>query len=349
MNTTGPRKEAHGARLEAPAGQMQLPAPPADKLYTAMGLCVTFHPVSAPDLQHFVFDVLDDPSLLEARMAEVTTHADVRDVVRSMFERALDAVDLLDAGSDPEEPDGIDDEDGPADPADMIRLLAAMVAGCRGPYWLAHSGLSSLDHHPAYQQFQHLAAVGTGRIRQIPDRSEWSFMQARMATGFLPPAAVESLADDLRTDTALRDALGPWGVESLGAALRHAAEHGLGLIEATGVWSPGLLLSDRRHLRGAEGMSNGTTPGQGPTALQVAVECPDCGLFNVPGATTCDCGRDIIGAPHRARETHNLRAWAIVGVAMIVFTGKLASGGVSAADVVALLLMSGVGVYAMRR
>lgn len=64
-----------------------------------MGYDVTFHPVSARELQYFVFDVLDDPTLLTARMAEVTDDKETRAIVHEMFEKTLEVdVAALNAG-----------------------------------------------------------------------------------------------------------------------------------------------------------------------------------------------------------------------------------------------------------
>lgn len=59
-----------------------------------MGIYDSFHPVSANDLQHFVYDVLDTPSILETRLATLTDQADAMDAVRAMFARTPEALEL---------------------------------------------------------------------------------------------------------------------------------------------------------------------------------------------------------------------------------------------------------------
>jgi hypothetical protein len=54
-----------------------------------MGWDITFHPISERELQRFVFDVLDTPSLLHARIAELCPRPEDQDDIRPRFKATL--------------------------------------------------------------------------------------------------------------------------------------------------------------------------------------------------------------------------------------------------------------------
>lgn len=317
-----------------------------------MGYDVTHHPVSAKELQHFVFDVLDNPSLLGARMAELTDDEEIRDAVRGNFEDTLVAIDREAAGVDAGEPEDDDDDADLAEPADRVRFLSAIVAGCRHPYWVNRGAALSFarDSVPVAQDFQPLGTIGTGRIQTIPDYNGANgFIGNWSATGFMLPADVSALLKTLPTDTALKGALGDWGTKSLTSALRYAETRGLGLIEATDVWSVAEQYSDPRNLRGVEGTSTRTPPRPTSPEPEAVIECPACGVANIPGTKMCECGRDLRSTAADVPPNRNGQALLIIGLAVAGLIARIVFGELRAADFVLGSILVGRGIFLLRR
>lgn len=317
-----------------------------------MGYDVTFHPVSAKDLQYFVFDVLDNPTLLMARMAELSDDEDVGEAVASNLVDTLAAIDREAAGVGPGEPEDDDDEFDIAEPADRLRFVSAMVAGCRHPYWVNRGAALSFvrDKVMVEQSFQPLGKVGTGRIQTIPDNGgENRFNGNYSATGFMVPADVAALAKGLPSNTVLTNALGAWGTRSLTSALRYAETRGIGLIEATDVWSIAEQYSDPRNLRGVGETSKQTPPARTPLEPEVVVQCPACGATNAPGTRMCDCGRDLRSVVSEVPPNRNGQAMLLIGLAVAGAVAKGVFGELHAADFISAALLVGGGVFMLRR
>lgn len=212
------------------------------------------------------------------------------------------------------------------------------------------SGLSLIRDVHVAQRFQPLGNVGTGRIRTVPDPSDGNgFIGNWSATGFMLPADVAALGKTLSTDAALTKALGQWGTKSLGSALRYAETRGIGLIEATDVWSVAEQYSDPRNLRGVGAPSPRPSAPPPPPEPEASVQCPGCGVFNIPGTTMCECGRDLRDTTPTAPPNRNVQGLLIIGLAVVSLVGKATLGTPRAMDFVMALIIAGSGVARLRR
>jgi hypothetical protein len=314
-----------------------------------MGYDVTFHPVAIRDLQYFVFDVLDDPRLLESRMTELTDLEEARDAVRAVFDETLKALERDSNEYDPGVEEG-DEIDVVGPPDEAVRFLAAAVAGCLHPYWINRGGaLSFVRGVKIPERFQPLAEIGRGRIQSIPDVHGTGIYENFMAAGVMSPADVVSLARRLSGDLKLVEELGSWGANSLGKALSYAAERGLGLIEASDVFSVGGTFTDARNLRGLP--EKPTTPVDAPAPPSAPIECAACGLINTPGSARCDCGHPLSDPPP---ESARAAGSQIQGIAMILLAiGSAAAkgywGSFGLFDGLFLFIFLGWGLYLLRK
>lgn len=195
---------------------------------------ITYHPVSGRELQRFVFDVIDTPSLLEARLAELPLDDDAREEMKLIYEAALwtmeqERLDLArdaagdESGDDFENIPDAYDEDLPASAGHGARWLAASVACCLHPHWTWRDASLRLTEDARIRPlFRPLAEVGTGRIREIHHWMGPDFSDVADASGFLPPAEVRGIDAGIKAKDA-----------ALTRAIDYAASRGLGLIEAT--------------------------------------------------------------------------------------------------------------------
>jgi hypothetical protein len=300
-----------------------------------MGFDMTFHPVALSELQHFVFDPIDDPALIDRRLREVTMSSSLREGLRSMFDRVMAAVN-----GDVDEDD--DDRPGPAD--EEVRFFAASIAGCLHPFWYArNAGLSLLrDVDTSDIVFQSYAQIGRGRITTIPDFPAPIITGNNSATGFMPPERVKLLLQRLVSDPLLQSELGEQATESLTKALKYASEHRLGLIEATDVYTAIGGTTDLGNLRD---FPRSTAPISTPSSEPL--KCPHCGLFNPPGSEHCDCGWNL-AAP--SAEAENTRRAATFGMLLIVAgviygVGSLYFESFRTGTAIACLALIGSGLY----
>jgi len=200
-----------------------------------MGFDVTFHPIGADQLRHFLFDVLDDGSLAAARAAELSAEPKHRKVLDQLYESFPE---WLAGRGDP--PVG-----------NSFAVVAAVIAGFLHPYWYARgTALTFLaeEHLPEIKSlFVPLGRLGPGPLAALPDESRGMIYGNESASGFIPPQKIaraqellESLGD--RPGRAglslLETAVDEEGVESLQAALLYCRERGLGMVEAADVVVP---------------------------------------------------------------------------------------------------------------
>jgi hypothetical protein len=206
-----------------------------------MESAVCFHPVSQQELQRFVFDVIEDPTLLDARLAELNPSVDTWEEMRALYERTLRFVDeelgeQRYAVARTRQEDGEDDADEQDDEEEPhgVRELAVAVASCRHPYSMpCDAALQDIRRGPISRMFRPLAKIGTGRYRQTRDARGTRFSDFWEASGFIRPRDVRRLATMIEDgDPILLEAFGAESLESLRAAVAYAMSHGLGLMEA---------------------------------------------------------------------------------------------------------------------
>jgi hypothetical protein len=219
-----------------------------------MGWDITFHPVSERELQRFLFDVLDTPSLLEARLAELCPDPVTRQKMRAMFEVTLRVVEDERLGIDrDDEEDDDEEEDRPFSAGHGTRWLGAAVAGCLHPYWYSRN--AALQRVPElFSLVRPLAEIGTGCIREIDDYMGPHITGNFGASGFITPAGVRDIAARIKAkDPALVKQFGDPGEpewESLSLAIDYAKRRNLGLIEANDLMVAGVVFaSEPRNLR----------------------------------------------------------------------------------------------------
>jgi hypothetical protein len=208
-----------------------------------MGFDVTFHPVSERDLQRYLFDIVDDPTLLAPRLTELCPDPGTRSLMQALFEDALrsfdeELADSVYAASRPDGDLGQRDEEDDGKPYDL-KALAATVAGCRHPYWYArNAALQFVGEGATFgSMIRPLAEIGTGRMRTLAAAEETFFSGNYDVSGFIRPDDVREIAKRIEAgDPVLVEAFGgaeSRELESLRYAVTYAASRRLGLIEAT--------------------------------------------------------------------------------------------------------------------
>ena len=156
-----------------------------------MGYDVTFHPVSAAELQRFVFDLVDKPALAKARVAEISSVArkrkDLIDISGHLSAFAAQAAADRHAFGN------------------TIAFAAAAVAGFLHPYWYARGAaltflcvtkLAKSTEVP----FTPLPKLAKGKVAKLKDGSDGFLTNNYTASGFIAPeriAGVEALLDRL--------------------------------------------------------------------------------------------------------------------------------------------------------
>lgn len=110
-----------------------------------MGYDITFHAISQRELEHYVFDVLRDPSLAGPRAAEITPDPEKQERIKtSIYQGAL--INWFET-----------EKDGDGDPitnynfAQTFAFGIAILAGYLHPYWYSRNGALRLtrDDHPS--------------------------------------------------------------------------------------------------------------------------------------------------------------------------------------------------------
>jgi hypothetical protein len=210
----------------------------------------TFHPISERELQRFVFDVLDTPSLLEPRLAELCPESQDQDDMRPRFKATLWMIDDERLGEDHEfdeddEETMFSDEESQLSAGHATRWLAVNVANCRHPAWYSRSmGLQQTEDAEVLRLFRPLAEIGAGRIREVADPMGPRISGPPEASGFITAAGVRELAARIkRHDPVLVRKFGGEGAagwQSLREAINYASSRDLGLIEAAGML-PGIM------------------------------------------------------------------------------------------------------------
>lgn len=219
-----------------------------------MGFDITFHPVSAEELQYFFFDVVENPRLAEQRANELTT-ADKRHAVFNIYSLIPGWLEEFDR-----------DED--KDFAHTFAYAAAILAGFRHPYWYArNTNIGSILDHRVRELILPLTRIATGTVARLRDRSRGLIVDHCVGGGFVEDVVslsclVEELSQPKTKRSLLRrklitkpppieETFHEAALEALRAAITYALDHKLGLMEAEGVYIPILnkRYSHPDHLR----------------------------------------------------------------------------------------------------
>jgi hypothetical protein len=199
-----------------------------------MGFDVTFHPISKDQLQHFFFDVLDDPSKADARAKELAADAKRRKVISKLY-KAL--------------PKCLEDDD--ATVGTDFAVGAAIIAGFLHPYWYARGDAITFlaeKHEPKLVKlFVPLGKVTKSKISRLKDTTRGLIWGNESASGFIPPkniAKVDAILDDLANQpgrgglSKLETVVGDESLESIRAVLTYCRQNNLGMIEAADIVVP---------------------------------------------------------------------------------------------------------------
>lgn len=201
-----------------------------------MGFDVTFHPVSIADLHRFVFDVAADPDLAPGRAKEITKD---RRKQKDLLEGVLSRL-----------PDFVQDVRRDGGFNQCIAFAAAAVAGYRHPYWYARDAALSFlasKHAELRRLFTPLPAVAKGTIADLDDDSKGLLTESYTASGVVLPENIAALMAVLRKlakpakgkkTAPLFEVFDETAYDSLARAIAYAADHELGLMEATDLVVP---------------------------------------------------------------------------------------------------------------
>ncbi|HEY3321969.1 MAG TPA: hypothetical protein VGP72_15995 [Planctomycetota bacterium] len=208
-----------------------------------MGYDVTFHPVSVEDLQHFLFDVVDDPSLSTPRSQEISEKDKARQLVKQLYEKV---------------PEWFSDKSVPFNAS--VSFLAAILAGFRRPFWYSRGASLSFaaDAVPEMGElFTPLPGIAKGSISKRADPSKGRITENYTASGIILPEKIEALQKLFPRIAPSLDANAKGyhfysdDFRSLLVATNFARSNGLGLIEASDVVVPAAdeCISDFDNMR----------------------------------------------------------------------------------------------------
>lgn len=207
-----------------------------------MGYDVTFHPVGIGELQYYVFDVMNDPALAAQRAAELGSQPE-------RHRMAVEAYRVLERYGDWSQ------WSGEIHFASVVAYHAAAIAGFLHPFWYSRNGSIALigqyDGFVLGELFTSLTKIARGKASQMPDASHGILGLNCTGSGFIEPGRLPELLTKLTelAMTPLPPEAGPEsdglsvldgvfdydGLASLLGSIHYAADHGLGLMEASGI------------------------------------------------------------------------------------------------------------------
>jgi hypothetical protein len=196
-----------------------------------MGFDITFHPISKADLDRYLFEVADNPTLAEARAKELAVDGDDFQMIMEFYYQKFPRW-LAEAAE--KERRRI-----PAFAAFFVRTAAAL-AGFKYPYWYCRgSALSFVAGQEASLRalFTPVGRMTQGVLSTMGDCSDGLIAENFSASGFIAdlPALRKELGRLSHSVDRFFDKEGHWALEN---ALAFAEQRGLGLIEAADVYVP---------------------------------------------------------------------------------------------------------------
>jgi hypothetical protein len=196
-----------------------------------MGYDITFHPISKEDLERYLFQVADTPSISDARARELAANDDDYQMIMDFYYRNFPEW-LVEAAA--QEKQGI-----PAFSSRFVRTAAAL-AGFKHPYWYCRgSALSFVVEREAslHALITPVNRIASGVLAGIGDCSEGLITENFSAGGFIADigALRQELSRHSKSVDKVFDSEGHWALEN---AMNYAEQHRLGLIEAADVYVP---------------------------------------------------------------------------------------------------------------
>lgn len=197
-----------------------------------MGYDITFHPVSLDDIHRYVFDVIEQPDLAQARASDITSDPGKCREIERVYEQLTDWVGQL--------------SDGKSLPLnETIGYATAQIAGFLHPYWYArNAAISSLDDDAVLSLFTPLTKLaGAPACLDSMEPSTYIGLNYT-ASGVVTDVDrlernLERLGlDDKNDPPALFVVFHDAALASLREAMAYCKQHNLALIEAAEIVVP---------------------------------------------------------------------------------------------------------------
>lgn len=200
-----------------------------------MGYDITFHAISQRELEHYVFDVLRDPSLAAPRAAEITPDPEKQERIKTaIYEGALLSWYQ-------------NEKDGDGDPftnynfAHTFAFGIAILSGFLHPYWYSRNGalrLAQNDHPDIEQFFTSYTALPNSPFAKFTDARD-----VRMLNGsYTGSGVIKDVAALKRwvkeNQTYLSQNFEADGLDSLQRMIDYCLSNDLWMLEATEVSIP---------------------------------------------------------------------------------------------------------------
>jgi hypothetical protein len=239
-----------------------------------VGFDITFHPISVEDAQYFVFDVVDDPSLSEERLASLTRMPEKQAIARASYGCLLRWRNPRDWGQG-------------QNFGNTVAFVTAAVAGFLCPFWYSRSGAISFHDKRddrVLRLFRSWTQLARGAVSRMPDKTDGLLLASYHGSGLIVPerlTELESIALDIGRsiqDETYHDdpvavvpegfppvrmsrAFDDDGLASLLTAIEYAKKHDLGLVEASDVVKPiaDETCTDPEHFRDSENLRDFAT------------------------------------------------------------------------------------------
>jgi hypothetical protein len=213
-----------------------------------MGYDITFHPVKFTDIQRYLFDVVDDFSLAEARARELATDNKDFEMINKFYYKELE-----------KRLHEIREQEAKGEPAVScwFARTTAALAGFRYPYWYCRgSALSFIakEDPKLHALITPITKCGKGKVAGYTDSSRGLITSNYTASGlFAKPELILKEIPRLSQDREKAGLLGSGkatlpslmssvfdneGRDALQRAVNYCQKHSLGMIEAADVYSP---------------------------------------------------------------------------------------------------------------
>lgn len=200
-----------------------------------MGFDITFHAISKHELEHYVFDVLRDPSLADARAAEITSDPEKQARIKTdIYEGALI-------------PWFVHGKDGDGDPitnynfAHTFAFGIAILSGFLHPYWYSRNGalrLAQNDHPEIGDLFTSYTALPNSPFAKFTDAKDVKMLNGNYTgSGVITDVAALKKWVDNNADY-LSQSFEVDGLDSLHKMIDYCAANDLWFLEGTEVSIP---------------------------------------------------------------------------------------------------------------
>lgn len=218
---------------------------------------VTFHPIRPSDLQYFLFDVLDDPALVDTRAHELAETQDDFARLRATYRQATAWAAALASGTE-------------SDFNATLGYVAAAISGYLYPFWHAKNSVVSflasgefpglrddrgsvLRRHSANIRalITPIPDIAAGSCGAIVDPDAGLITGNYQGSGYIGEEDLPRLIDSVEPFCLVDKWFDVPGINALNRAVDFAQANGCGLIEATDLVDPerSEVYTNARNLR----------------------------------------------------------------------------------------------------